>query len=530
MPKRNGYEYSYELASQGVDLHSALNRMARTRSPYMQNCVSRHAVMERLGMTKLTSTQVETGKAISMLHRFYYGINSKQLLAAAGTSVKAYDDVSAWTTVVTGWTDGAQVTAATWGPKNAVYIANGNQTPVKWNGTTTTTLSAFPANTRQFLPVLDRLLFLDDTNPSYLGLSGSFSDTGVEAVQNSLAVPGAGKVYGMAYHGLTTSAGFATRVLCAKASEMYLLTANNLSPATLDARLDIIVPFVGCEAWRTIVSTPVGTFFLGTDRRIYLISYDGQVMDISTLISAQREDAEGIEAIPGAQMSKCFAVYHDGFYKLFMVRAGGTVPAMQWWLDVAHFSQARDGFYGPWFGPMLGQTIGHAVVENGPGDSNALIGGQGTAATGSYVYTMDTTNQDDGAAIAFIYQTPYDAHKLPAHNKLISQVEFEYGDLDGSVVVGAYDTIGLIGTPENETLSSGNIVYWDEFYWDQFYWSSAGVPARHVFTPREKALCRYLSLRIEFSGNDQMRLHAIIAVGQVRSRKAFVGALDRTAL
>src|SRR3990172_2141531 len=181
--KRNGYEYPYDLATGGVDLHSALNRIARTRSPYIQNAYCRHAVIERMGMAKLTSTEVEASKAVTMLHRFYYGTNSKQLLVAAGTSVKAYDDVSAWNTIVTGWGDGGQGTAATWGPKSAAYLANGNNAPVKWDGTTATVLSAFPTNTRQFLPVLDRLVFLDDTNPSYIGLSGSFRDKAIEAGQ-----------------------------------------------------------------------------------------------------------------------------------------------------------------------------------------------------------------------------------------------------------------------------------------------------------------------------------------------------------
>ncbi|HWO56527.1 MAG TPA: hypothetical protein VNN55_03060 [bacterium] len=529
MPKRNGYQITYRLASRGVDLHSSLPDIAPVRSPYMQNCYFRQGITQRLGMTRLTNTEVETGKALTMLHRFYYGTNSKQLLAAAGTSVKAYDEVSAWNTVVTGWTDGATVTAATWGPKSAVYLANGNQAPVKWNGTTATTLSAFPTNTRQFLPVLDRLLFIDDTNPSYIGLSKSFDDTAIEAVQNSLAVPGAGKIYGLAYHGLTTSAGFATRVICAKASEMYLLTANNLAPASLDARLDIVVPFVGCEAWRTIVSTPVGTFFLGTDRKVYLITYDGAVHDVSALIRAERDDDEGIESIPGSQMSKCHAVYHDGFYKLFVVRSGGTVPAMQWWLDVSAFGQDRDGFWGPWFGPMLGQTISAAVVENGPGDGNALIGGEGTAATGGYVYTMDTTNADQGTAITMIYQTAYDAHKLPGLNKVISQCELEHADVSGSLVVSAYDTTGLASTPESQTISGSSAVYWDTKYWDEFYWSSGASAVRRVITPTQRVIVRSLSWRLEFSSaSEQFKLFRVLTLGQARTRQALVGGREKS--
>src|SRR3989304_586093 len=73
MPKRNGYEYPYDLATGGVGLHSALNRIARNRSPYIQNAYCRHAVIERMGMAKLTSTEVEASKAVTMLHRFYYG-------------------------------------------------------------------------------------------------------------------------------------------------------------------------------------------------------------------------------------------------------------------------------------------------------------------------------------------------------------------------------------------------------------------------------------------------------------------------
>lgn len=527
MALRNGYEHPYKLAIGGVDLYHDLTQIMPYRSPQTKNCFYRDGMVSRLGMARLTNTEVLSGKAVTTLHRFYYGTSSKQLLAASGTTVKKYDDVSAYDNVLTGLTDGAQVNMYTWGPKDAVYIANSNQTPSKWNGTATTSLTAFPSTTKQFIAILDRLAWIDTTNPTFIQYSLAFDDTAVQAAQNALKVPGPGIIHGLAYHGLITDVGFAYRIIAAKGSSIWLLTANDLTPATLDARLDILSENVGCEAWRTIQSTPIGTLLLGTDKQVYLMTYDMRFILVGSLVRSNRVETKGIEQIPSGQMDKPFAVYHDGFYKLFFPQQGGTYNAIQYWLDITRFAQDKDGFWGPWYGPMSGQFIAHAITQNGPGDNGNLMGGEANAGTGSYVYQMENTNADQGTAINYVYQTNYDAHRKPQYNKTVHSVDIEFASVDGTLNVTFFDTTGAQSSGNQISIASEG-VNWNDGYWNDSYWTASGTPIRQQITPEDKLLIRYLSMIFDFSSTtEKMEIYSIMAKGQIRSALPFVGAALR---
>ena len=529
MALRNGFTHSYTLAKSGVDFWHALKDVPKENSPHTKNCYYRDGIIQRLGMSKLTSNQVASSKAITALHRFYYGTNSKQLIAAAGTVVKAYNTgTSDWDNIQTGLTDGAQVTFQTWGPKDAIYAANGNEQSYKWNGTTKTQLTALPSGIRQFLPLLDRMLWIDTTDPSFIRYTAAYDDTVVESAQNALKVPGPGRIEGMAYHGLKTDTGFATRCVISKADSMWLLSANDLTPASIDARLDVISPIVGCVAWRTIQFTPIGTIFLSTDRQVYLITFDGSVIPIGSNISSNRPEVNGLEDIPSSGNTLPWAVYHNGLYKLYIPAASGTYCTVSFWLDCTRFHQhPRSGMYGPWYGPMMGQALSHGVVQNGSGDDGALIVGEANATTGGYVYQADNTNADDGTAISMIYQTNYaDAGKTD-YFKTYRQFDAEFASVDGTLTTSFYDTPGVFSDGSQVTLSS-SAVYWDDVYWDDFYWSGAGEPTRYQFVPDEKIIARNLSISFTYSSTtDQFKLYSINAQGQVRSKHAYVGATAR---
>lgn len=527
MALRNGYNYTYSMAKGGVDLHNDLTAIPTYRSPKTKNCFYRDGMIGRKGSVRLTDTEVVSGNAITALHRFYYSSNSKQLLVACETTVKAYDDVSAWDNVATGLTDGNQVTFHTWGPKDAVYVANGADTTFKWDGTTKTNLGAFPSTTKQFIAILDRLAWIDGSNPTFIQYSKAFDDTAVESAQDALKVPGPGIIHGLAYHGLITDAGFATRILVAKGSSIWLLTANDLTPATIDARLDIVSSNIGCEAWRTIQSTPVGTFFLGTDRQVYLITFDMRLETVGTLIRSNRSDTKGLEQIPNAQTDKPFAVYHDNFYKLFFPAQNGTFNSIQYWLDVSRFGRDKALFWGPWYGPMQGQAISHAISQAGPGDNGALIGGEANASTGGYVYTLDSGADDDDTAINYLYQTNFDPHRNPTLNKTVHSIDIEIAGVSGTVNITFFDSTGAQSSGDQVSLST-DAVYWGEMYWGDFYWTASGTPSRYQVVPDNKLTTRYLSIVVEYSSSSEnFELYTIMAKGQIRSQIPFVGASSR---
>ena len=80
MALRNGFTHPYTLAKSGVDFWHAIKDIPKENAPYMQNCYYRDGIIQRLGMSELSSSYVEFNKAVTALHRFYYGVNSKQLL------------------------------------------------------------------------------------------------------------------------------------------------------------------------------------------------------------------------------------------------------------------------------------------------------------------------------------------------------------------------------------------------------------------------------------------------------------------
>lgn len=527
MALRNGFTRPYSLAKSGVDFWHDIKEIPKENSPYMKNCYYRDGIVQRLGTIKLLSSYVEFNKTVTALHRFYYGVNSKQLLVAAGNVIARYDG-GVWTDIITGLTDSAPVTFQTWGPKDAVYIANGTNQSRKWDGTTETILSAFPSNVRQFLPLLDRMLWIDSTDPSSIKYTESYSDTVVEAVQNSLKVPGPGRIEGLAYHGLKTDTGFATRCVIAKADSLWLMTANDLTPATFDARLDIISPIIGCVAYNTIQFTPIGTIFLGSDKQVYLATAEGTLVPIGSNIFSNRTEVNGLEDMSTSGGSLPFAVYHDGFYKLYIPAAGGTYNSVGFWLDVTRFHQhPRTGKYGPWFGPMTGNSFSCGIVQNGSGDDGAMIVGEGNLGNSAYVYQTNTGNADVGLSINMIYQTYYDDAGKKDYYKTYNQFDAEFTSVDGTLTTNFYDSPGVFSDGSTTTLVT-SAVYWDEQYWDDFYWSGAGEPARHQFIPNDKIIARNLSISMSFSStSEQFKIYSLNASGQIRSNHPYVGSIAR---
>jgi hypothetical protein len=98
---------------------------------------------------------------------------------------------------------------------------------------------------------------------------------------------------------------------------------------------------VGCTSDRTIAATPLGIVFMGK-RSVYLLAPDkAEPKDIGWPIE------RAIRDVPAALWTRCWAVYHRGFYKLAVVPPGATEPSAQWWLDL------RRGLGDPpsWWGP-----------------------------------------------------------------------------------------------------------------------------------------------------------------------------------
>ena len=130
---------------------------------------------------------------------------------------------------------------------------------------------------------------------------------------------------------------------------------------------------IGCPGDRTVVATPLGIVFCGK-RSIYLLSpQQAEPKDIGWPIEA------AIRGVPVPMRTRCWALYHRGFYKLGLVPAGGTHPTEQWWLDL------RRGLGDPpsWWGPHTtpGYSAAARATNHPAEEDRAWAAQEGTVAT-----------------------------------------------------------------------------------------------------------------------------------------------------
>jgi hypothetical protein len=397
------------------------------------------------------------------------------------------DDITSWLNGLTGISadnaSGASTTitvtpAATTDVEAFVWDFKGTDTAAM----ATVVHLALPAKTIQTLSYQDRLLTIDDNNPGELRWTGSFTDASMELRTNTNVRPDI-KIYGMIVHSLTsTDVGFRSAVLLAGANGMYLFQATDLRPPSTTGNYTIypLATNVGCNAPRTMVWTPKGSMWLGLDKKIYLLPFNSSnPIPVSTKIESTQVQ-NGIESIPAAQIKNAAAIYHDGYYKIAFADTGQTTNNIQLWLDINRLNADEDGHFGPWFGPMKGQTISVFANQNGPGDQGELIGGENTA----FGYIYELHNKDNLAditpaattsnkAIEWIYKTMHNALGNPEFAKDIHKIELELLDTVATVNIDYHDIKGSIKTGDILKLTGGSLLWDSSILWDSLTWSDA---------------------------------------------------------
>ena len=506
----------YPMAKLGVNLHKNILQLNPEEAINTQNCIWRNGMVKRGGQSLIDTDQVVTDKKIVGLHRFYKSDGTKQTMAAADTVVK-YLSAGTWTDVKTGLTAALQTYMATIGWDDSVYGANGTDAPWKWTGSAVSTIAAAPADTLQFLQYRDRTLSITGGDLTW---SDSFSIAGWRSVAQTNVRPDT-KLNGMTYHSSNdASSGIDTKILLAGDNGMYLFFGTNLDDTSSpDYVLTTLAYSVGCNAPRTMAWTPLGTMWLGIDRQVYLLPFDSATpIPVSDKIQSVLAGEEGLEKIPAAQIANACAVYHDGFYKLSVARQGQSTNNAQWWVDMNRGHQDEDSHHGPWYGPMLGQTISVFAKQQGAGDVGELLGGEATAK--GYVYelgdndTFGDVNPSDASTkvIQVFYQTPYnDLTGNPHLEKDIHTIEAELLDILGTVNVDFHDITGSLKTGDSFGLS-GSAEFWNDNFWNDEDWSSSG-PTRLQVEISPVIKTRRLSLLIKYSSsNDRFELYGLSAI------------------
>ena len=504
--------HSFLLPKEGVNLYVEKSEISNVEAVKTENMFWRDGMQKRAGYAKFETDEVFADKKVTAVHRFYYSTASRQLLAAAGTTVK-YHDGSTWQNVYTSLTDSAQVHMETWGATDKCYIANGVQDPKSWSGSSAAALTGLSSNAViQFLAYQDRLLYLSNTTPGGLGWSNSFVD-------NAWSNPGTTGVqpdshlHGMVIHAAQVSdAGLKAKVLLAGTDGMYLFSGKDLrTPATTgDYKIESLAIRVGCDAPLTMKWTPAGTIWLGADKQVYILPFDSltPIPIGQKITSAGNIKEDGLESIPSSQTKNASAVYHDGFYKLSVASTGATTNDRQWWLDIARLSRDKNKYWGPWYGPMKGMTFHGQTVLSGPGDNSEWYAGE--SGNNGYVYeaSQDGTYSDNGVAMNIALQTFYNPLSAATLTKVLHHLELELLSTSGTYNIDYFDTIRKIKGSDTLKLADDTI-QWGAQQWGTFKWQTTG-PSR-VRNPIDPAIhTKYLSILIKFTSSTDVRIYRIM--------------------
>lgn len=511
--------YDYPLAKKGINLHVSGNDLVPEEALLTRNLFWRNGMIKRTGYIKLSEDEVASGKRVTSLHRFYFGENGRQLLAAAGTVIRQFDGAS-WVDISTGLTDSRQVLMETWGALDQVYMANGIDSPSSWNGSLLSPLTGLVGKVVQFLSYQDRLLYISDDTADIggLGWSGSYEDSVWEA-PNSTGVRPDTRLFGMIIHAAQSSdAGINTRVLLAGASGMFLFFGTDLAPVGLggDYRIDALATNVGCVSPLTMAWTPAGTMYLGSDKMVYLLPFEAltPIPIGRKIFSTSQQD--GIEAIPASQLPNCSAVYHDGFYKLSIPTTNGVINKNQWWLDVERLARDDNRLWGPWYGPMEGMRFSAQEVQNGPGDNSEWIVGESDSGRGGFVYQADIKGNfsDLGENIPIGYQTFFNNLSSSLLNAVIHRIEFEMVASTGDYNIDYFDTVGKVRSSDALDLVGELVFLGESFYGDFFF--NAIKPSRILQIVDPSIMVRFLSILIKNSSIEKFELLAIRVEEQIQ--------------
>lgn len=225
----------------------------------------------------------------------------------------------------------------------------------------------------------------------------------------------------------------------------------------------------GCVAYRSVVQTPIGTLFMGSDGNVYLINRVAEPTKIGTKIQSLLSHLVGQDTY----MAMCTAVFHNNHYKLsypsaYAITQSPVVNDSELWADLRTENQEPIS----WVGPHTGRNIGAQVVFSGDGDDLSRF-----AADSSTVRTMnaDTTAalDDFGTGIAYSIASKIFRFSEDSHLKRI------WGAIiDAYIDMGYTNNMLFEGFADadyqqvNRNLSSGGAV-WDSSQWDQSNYADA---------------------------------------------------------
>ena len=233
-----------------------------------------------------------------------------------------------------------------------------------------------------------------------------------------------------------------------------------------------IMGVVGCNAPRTVVTTPHGVVFLGSDGVVYLLKGLDGLVPIGSAVKAV------FASMTPRQQKQCAAVWDpEGFYKLsypdvrpsgsvkqysglldwlrIASRADADVPDRQFWADMRGLGQPAIDIGVKWYGPMVGMKHSCMTVASGAQDRVEIYAG--SAIDGSIYqvalsdYVTDPNPQTPTSAVYIECGAATGLYDLgDAHvDKLVTALSFGFGTDRTTTVVS-----GIIVNQDNSAIAA----------------------------------------------------------------------------
>lgn len=128
-------EATYEDPVLGVNLSVSPEDLQRGECANMQNMVHHGGLVTREGSTLLTATQIYASYAVRGGHMFYYGASSKKRLIAFYNVISEINDAGSSNVIWTNQTADKDTYFTTWPITERVYITNGTDPILDYDGT-----------------------------------------------------------------------------------------------------------------------------------------------------------------------------------------------------------------------------------------------------------------------------------------------------------------------------------------------------------------------------------------------------------
>lgn len=445
----------------GINLRESEENLKGGESRLMQNCEYYGGTRIRRGSTVLNGSSLGAYRLLGG-HKYYYGGTSptSKRLVAYHNAISVVSNLGAETNLTTGMTAGLRTYFSTWSITDSCYISNGSDTLRKYDGTTFSTVSgtAIPTPRGRVIPILDRMMCItgngiERTDPRVDNVWSSNSSwatlrpqqPGLFTALHPFTLRGTDTLFpgALAFqeraHYLITGTDFGDNVTSATAS------------AGEDSKIELLDPTVGTDSPDSVCHVPgIGMFWFTTDLNVYWLPEGGLVGKYVGDKIQSTVSTAGIESTNAAQLRQVWMAYFDHMLMLSIPTGSSVYASTQFWMDMRSLRLYPDR--GPvWYGPMTGQTVGCAWIENQQGD-NAIYGGEGNASVGAYIYRLRvpaTFSDASGASttpVAMSYQTPFKDFGTPSREKYVQAIHADCNSFTGVTTVDLLDLDGTLAS------------------------------------------------------------------------------------